>query len=53
MLEVDEENFDSQEINILGPGESFGEISLLDPNSKTTANVITKEITEFACLDKE
>ncbi|KAM3137297.1 hypothetical protein pb186bvf_010667 [Paramecium bursaria] len=53
LLEVDEENFDSQEINTLGPGESFGEISLLDPNTKTTANVITKEITEFACLDKE
>lgn len=40
-------------MNVLYVGDSFGEVALIDPTSKTTATVITKEISEFACLDKE
>lgn len=52
-VEVENEPFEYQEVNVLSNGDSFGEVALLDPTSKTTATVITKEICEFACLDKE
>ncbi|CAK61941.1 unnamed protein product (macronuclear) [Paramecium tetraurelia] len=52
-IEFEDEPFEYQEVNVLSIGDSFGEVALLDPNSKTTATVITKDICEFACLDKE
>jgi hypothetical protein len=31
----------------------FGELALIEPNSKTTANVDAKEYCEFACMEKK
>jgi CRP-like cAMP-binding protein len=41
------------EINVLNPGDTFGELSLLDSDSRTTANVDAKEDCEFACMDRK
>ena len=56
MLENEENKrsqvFEKQEVNVLKAGVSFGELALLNPNTKTTATVIAKEFCEFACMDR-
>ena len=46
-------DFEKKEVKVLNIGETFGEISLIEEGSKTTAIVDTKEICEFACMDKK
>lgn len=45
-------NLKYAKVNVLKKGVSFGELALLDPNSRTTATVIAKEFCEFACMDR-
>lgn len=45
--------FVSVEVNRLNPGDSFGELSLVESGAKTTATVITREPCEFACMDRD
>eukprot|EP00048_Salpingoeca_helianthica_P016876 m.234622 g.234622 ORF g.234622 m.234622 type:complete len:405 (+) comp19695_c0_seq1:417-1631(+) len=39
-------------VNSMGPGDSFGELALLDPNNIRTASVICKTAAEFLRVDK-
>ena len=36
----------------MGAGDTFGELSLIDSGSKTTATIVAKEECELACLDR-
>lgn len=44
---------EKQEVNVLRSGVSFGELALFDENARTTATVIAKEYSEFACMDRK
>ena len=39
-------------VKVLGTGDEFGELALLNSESKAFATVITTMESEFACLDK-
>lgn len=44
--------FAQVEVSRLGPGDSFGELALLESGVKTTATIIAKDYCELVCLTR-
>ena len=52
-IDYDDTNkYERAVVRNLGPGDSFGELSLMDFRNRTTATILTRTFCEVGCIDR-